>query len=218
MENRTRSLEQEGSVSYSMKNDKQPVLSRAELHRKKRTKKKWKIKFPLLKFLSLLFILLPVTIYSAYQYFGSQSSDSDSLKNGFETVEVFKGEKLNENAAAENASVNEIHKETQPVTSSQKETEKPRENEQILSNESAVQAVPDKKEIQVEEAPQEPLDKNQNNEYRVVYHTVQPKETVFRISMKYYNSQDGIALIREWNGLSGNEISAGQKLKIPLKK
>ncbi|MFE4705748.1 LysM peptidoglycan-binding domain-containing protein [Peribacillus simplex] len=54
--------------------------------------------------------------------------------------------------------------------------------------------------------------------YKVVLHTVQGEETLFRISMNYYKSQEGIALIREWNGLNGNEISKGQVLKIPIKK
>ncbi|MDO7488254.1 LysM peptidoglycan-binding domain-containing protein [Peribacillus frigoritolerans] len=54
--------------------------------------------------------------------------------------------------------------------------------------------------------------------YKVVLHTVQGEETLFRISMNYYKSQEGIALIKEWNGLNGNEISKGQVLKIPIKK
>ncbi|WP_260286063.1 LysM peptidoglycan-binding domain-containing protein [Peribacillus aracenensis] len=54
--------------------------------------------------------------------------------------------------------------------------------------------------------------------YKVILHTVQGEETLFRISMNYYKSQEGIALIREWNGLNGNEISKGQVLKIPIKK
>ncbi|TKH07192.1 LysM peptidoglycan-binding domain-containing protein [Peribacillus simplex] len=54
--------------------------------------------------------------------------------------------------------------------------------------------------------------------YKVVLHTVQGQETLFRISMNYYKSQEGIALIKEWNGLNGNEISQGQVLKIPIKK
>ncbi|MGE7878309.1 LysM peptidoglycan-binding domain-containing protein [Peribacillus muralis] len=60
--------------------------------------------------------------------------------------------------------------------------------------------------------------KPDKDEYKVVLHTVQPQETLFRISMNYYKSQEGIALIRQWNGLNGNEISKGQVLKIPIKK
>ncbi|MFD9626808.1 LysM peptidoglycan-binding domain-containing protein [Peribacillus muralis] len=60
--------------------------------------------------------------------------------------------------------------------------------------------------------------KPDNDEYKVLLHTVKAQETLFRISMNYYKSQEGIALIREWNGLNGNEISNGQVLKIPIKK
>ncbi|MBO0999112.1 LysM peptidoglycan-binding domain-containing protein [Bacillus sp. SD075] len=60
--------------------------------------------------------------------------------------------------------------------------------------------------------------KPDEEDYKVVLHTVQGEETLFRISMNYYKSQEGIALIREWNGLNGNEISKGQVLKIPIKK
>lgn len=58
----------------------------------------------------------------------------------------------------------------------------------------------------------------ESDEYKVVYHTVQAEETLFRIAMNYYKSQEGIALIQKWNGLNGNEISKGQVLKIPIKK
>ncbi|RRN73014.1 LysM peptidoglycan-binding domain-containing protein [Peribacillus simplex] len=60
--------------------------------------------------------------------------------------------------------------------------------------------------------------KPNKDDYKVLLHTVQGEETLFRISMNYYKSQEGIALIREWNGLNGNEISKGQVLKIPIKK
>ncbi|MBR8646075.1 hypothetical protein KEH51_25840 [[Brevibacterium] frigoritolerans] len=42
--------------------------------------------------------------------------------------------------------------------------------------------------------------KSDKEEYKVVLHTVQGEETLFRISMNYYKSQEGIALIRgvEW--------------------
>lgn len=47
------------------------------------------------------------------------------------------------------------------------------------------------------------------------FHTVQPGETLYRISMKYYKSQVGIEKIRSANGLNGNEINVGQRLVIP---
>ncbi len=51
---------------------------------------------------------------------------------------------------------------------------------------------------------------------KIVYHTVKPKETLFRIAMNYYHSQSGIEIIKEANDLQTNEIHTGQVLKIPL--
>ncbi|MCU6601786.1 LysM peptidoglycan-binding domain-containing protein [Peribacillus frigoritolerans] len=78
------------------------------------------------------------------------------------------------------------------------------------AEEKAKKAAAEKKNVQAA--------KSDKEEYKVVLHTVQGEETLFRISMNYYKSQEGIALIREWNGLNGNEISKGQVLKIPIKK
>ncbi|MFJ9382922.1 LysM peptidoglycan-binding domain-containing protein [Peribacillus sp. NPDC101481] len=78
------------------------------------------------------------------------------------------------------------------------------------AEEKAKKAAAEKKNVQAA--------KTDKEGYKVVLHTVQGEETLFRISMNYYKSQEGIALIREWNGLNGNEISKGQVLKIPIKK
>ena len=51
-----------------------------------------------------------------------------------------------------------------------------------------------------------------------VYHTVQPGETIYRISIKYYQSKSGIDTIKSANNLSSNEIRVGQVLTIPLSK
>ncbi|PCD09139.1 hypothetical protein CMV16_01610 [Peribacillus simplex] len=78
------------------------------------------------------------------------------------------------------------------------------------AEEKAKKAAAEKKNVQAAKPDKEG--------YKVVLHTVQGEETLFRISMNYYKSQEGIPLIREWNGLNGNEISKGQVLKIPIKK
>lgn len=46
-------------------------------------------------------------------------------------------------------------------------------------------------------------------------HTVQPGETLYRISVNIYGSGDGVEKIKRANGLSSNEISVGQTLIIP---
>ncbi|MCY8518275.1 LysM peptidoglycan-binding domain-containing protein [Bacillus atrophaeus] len=51
---------------------------------------------------------------------------------------------------------------------------------------------------------------------RVVKHTVKKKETLYRISMKYYKSRAGEDKISNYNNLNGNEVYTGQVLNIPL--
>lgn len=49
----------------------------------------------------------------------------------------------------------------------------------------------------------------------VIYHTVAANETLYRIAMKYYNSKTGIDIIKQANQLTGDNLMAGQVLKIP---
>ncbi|HEX5564525.1 MAG TPA: LysM peptidoglycan-binding domain-containing protein, partial [Sporosarcina sp.] len=46
-------------------------------------------------------------------------------------------------------------------------------------------------------------------------HIVAANETLYRIAMNYYGSDAGIEKIKKANGLSSNDIMAGQKLIIP---
>ncbi|MCY9004773.1 LysM peptidoglycan-binding domain-containing protein, partial [Peribacillus frigoritolerans] len=92
----------------------------------------------------------------------------------------------------------------------QQEAEEKAKAQQEAEEKAKKAAAAEKKNVQAA--------KSDKEEYKVVLHTVQGEETLFRISMNYYKSQEGIALIREWNGLNGNEISRGQVLKIPIKK
>lgn len=51
---------------------------------------------------------------------------------------------------------------------------------------------------------------------KIVYHTVQQGENLYRIALKYYHSKAGEETIRKANSLKGNEIYLGQVLEIPL--
>ena len=59
---------------------------------------------------------------------------------------------------------------------------------------------------------------NESITANTVYHTVQPGETIYRISIKYYKSKSGIDTIKSANNLTSNEIRVGQVLTIPLNK
>ncbi|MEE3953147.1 LysM peptidoglycan-binding domain-containing protein [Peribacillus frigoritolerans] len=96
--------------------------------------------------------------------------------------------------------------------------EKAKAQQEAEEKAKAQQEAAEKAKKAAAEKKNEQASKPDKEEYKVVLHTVQGEETLFRISMNYYKSQEGIALIREWNGLNGNEISRGQVLKIPIKK
>lgn len=102
-----------------------------------------------------------------------------------------------------------VQREAEAKAKAQQEAEEKAKAQQE-AEEKAKKAAAEKKNVQAAKPDKEG--------YKVVLHTVQGEETLFRISMNYYKSQEGIALIKEWNGLNGNEISKGQVLKIPIKK
>lgn len=55
-------------------------------------------------------------------------------------------------------------------------------------------------------------------EMDIIEHKVQPGETLFRISQKYYSDRNGEEIIKKANDLNGNTVYTGQVLKIPLEK
>ncbi|WP_409298027.1 LysM peptidoglycan-binding domain-containing protein [Peribacillus sp. SCS-26] len=202
MESRTAARSRKGGQPDAGK-----LPTRAELRKKKAKKKKAKVKFPLLRILSLAFILLPIGIYSAYQYFGAELP-ADLGSSGFETVELYEDERADGKVTAE----------------VQSEEDAPKKNQHSKSHlqESATKAG-----VDARDEPMDPPENTAGSEeyaqqdpdmYQIIEHVVKPKETVFSISMAYYESQEGIKLIKQWNGLKTNEIQTGQILKIPIKK
>ncbi|WHY54946.1 LysM peptidoglycan-binding domain-containing protein [Peribacillus simplex] len=112
-------------------------------------------------------------------------------------------------------------REAEEKAKAQQEAEEKAKAQQEAAEKAKAQQIADEKAKKAESEKKKAADqaaKPDKEGYKVVLHTVQGEETLFRISMNYYKSQEGIALIREWNGLNGNEISKGQVLKIPIKK
>ncbi|MBD8136328.1 LysM peptidoglycan-binding domain-containing protein [Bacillus sp. CFBP 13597] len=224
---------------------KSSLPKRSKVHQNKKKKSKVKIKLPMIQLLALFFILLPIGFYSLYTYFQDRplpvtKSDQVVLKEEDKesipttaTAEDIKekesekaeAEKEKEEAEAKAKAQQEakekakaqqeaeekakVQREAEAKAKAQQEAEEKAKVQQE-AEEKAKKAAAEKKNVQAA--------KSDKEEYKVVLHTVQGEETLFRISMNYYKSQEGIALIREWNGLNGNEISRGQVLKIPIKK
>ncbi|WRP05111.1 LysM peptidoglycan-binding domain-containing protein [Rossellomorea aquimaris] len=199
---------------------REPLPARSELHREKKKKNKWRMKYPLISMLLLFFILLPLTVFSIYSYFDSRngplvvlSEDVDDVEevrydqSGNENEESFVEADSKEEEAAVNDKDGESLNEDVPSMSGK---------EQPASTEPAS---PPAEEESAEEKPKEEVKEEPKEEqptYKIVYHTVAPQETLFRIAMKYYKSQSGVERIKEWNHIQNNEIQTGQVLEIPL--
>lgn len=197
---------------------KEEMSPRANLHRQRKKKTNWKLKYPIIRFLVLCFILLPVSIFGVKAYLDDQriggAEKTEGNSSGYETID-FENKDLTEELENEELDT-EIIEETEEQSSPQQiETTT---HPALQSNIS-----PDVKTPNVEDSPDDVKSQPQTVEVpattaeedeKVIYHTVQPKETLYRIAMKYYQSQSGIDIIKRDNHLSGNEIHTGQVLKI----
>ncbi|EWG10806.1 LysM peptidoglycan-binding domain-containing protein [Cytobacillus firmus] len=205
---------------------KSALPPRSRIHQEKRKKNKWRVKYPVIRLLALFFILLPITIFSIYQYVNSDKSintglNAESEEIGSETVvfatndkdevttievreeqETEKAEKTQEKeAVSDQQEKQDLQKSDAEDKGSEPASDKP-------ANQTASESTDSSRTTET----QEELKK----EGKVVYHTVKPKETIFRIAMTYYQSQSGIEIIKQANNLPSNEIQTGQVLKIPL--
>ncbi|MGM9954705.1 MAG: LysM peptidoglycan-binding domain-containing protein [Peribacillus sp.] len=220
---------------------KSSLPKRSEVHQSKKKKSKVKIKFPMIKLLSLFFILLPIGFYSLYTYLqdrpekDTKSSEVVNFSDDEETIEEavpttatagdikekeekdtakLKEKKQEEDKAAEERAKKKAKQEAEAKAKAEAEAKQEAEAKAKAEAEAKAKQEADNKVASGDAA----ATKSEADGYKVVYHTVQAEETLFRIAMNYYKSQEGIALIQKWNGLNGNEISKGQVLKIPLKK
>lgn len=206
---------------------------REHVHRAKKKKMKWKLKYPVIRLLVLFFILLPVIIFSIISYVDGKKIVRPEKTSG-DSVETINLEDSNDedNKLPEDGQIIDQEEEPNKVEENspapQSEEETPAEEIEASDEASSSPANPVSSEVAAEEQPVEknsqpanspksqPQPKPVAKSTKIVYHTVQPKETLFRLSMKYYNSQAGINIIRKANRIQGDEIYVGQVLKIPL--
>ena len=184
---------------------------RSRLHHQKHKKNKWKLKYPVIRLLALFFILLPITIFSIYSAIAGDKvgnmlkTDGESTE-GFETINIEKYDNstIDKEIQVEEEKVNEDSKSSDPA---------PDDLNMEKDQDSLTQAG--------DSDTQDLVTRDKSNESitaSTVYHTVQPGETIYRISIKYYQSKSGIDTIKSANNLSSNEIRVGQVLTIPLSK
>lgn len=201
-------------------NEKLPPRSRVHKQKHMQKKTKIKVKYPLIRLLGMFFILLPILIFSIYSYNESQKTSSGTPveeSKGAEAVyyteeeeevqETESEEEIEENTVTEEEAITEEKMETGEETIS----EESQITEQTIVPETAKETTTSGT-VSSGGTKAEPVDQS------VVYHKVQPGETIFRLAMKYYKSQSGIDIIKKANSLPSNEITVGQTLTIPLSK
>lgn len=189
---------------------------RSEVHNQKRKKTKWKLKYPIIRLLVLFFILLPIIIFSIYTYNEKQRLGAENIVNsdtgGYERVDIERDEE------AESKGEEETKKETEEIEEieSNKQTEV-EESETTTEEQEGTTSQPNSGTSTDNTSTNEESKDNPAAEEKIIHHRVQANETLFRIAMKYYNSQAGVEIIKNANQLKGNEIQAGQVLVIPIK-
>ncbi|MGV3466928.1 MAG: LysM peptidoglycan-binding domain-containing protein [Heyndrickxia sp.] len=199
-------------------------LSRMELHHSKKRKKKKKRNFPLLKVLLTFFILLPISTILAYTYFSQHQSP---LKVGSLTSpggEEVSYETDNSDLPQKQQTVENTDKNSNETAINDEQSSD--SNSNIASNGTTTVQNTENKVEQVNQEQNasdnsEQVTNAQTNEtanIQIIDHVVQPKETLFSISMKYFHSKDGIEKIIQQNHIINNEIQVGQTLQIPLPK
>jgi len=190
---------------------RESLPSRSEYRRIKKKKRgsrnrRFNISVPLA--LLLLLLLLPVAILSII-YVGDRPNAGKAVTSSGEEV-LFETDEPD--AAQKTAS---IVTEDEPRQEAKKDERIPAKKQADQKEEKEPKGAANKDGQQKDASPEHNDGAPAEEQGGFLYHQVQPGETLFRIAMNYYKSQDGIEKIRQANGLSGNEISVGQTLKIP---
>jgi LysM repeat protein len=212
---------------------KESLPPRSEMHRQKQKKTKVKVKYPVIRLMALFFILLPISFFSIISYLdGTEMPLNKTLERaGVEMINVESrddGKDVDQVEDQEAPSFEEIAdpEETDvvaagpaPSSSGDKNTAEPpgdsedKEDEKITVPASAE---PNNEPADTEGTAAAGEGESESGE-KIIYHTVKANETLFRVAMTYYKSQEGIPIIKKANNIQGNEIQAGQVLKIPIK-
>ncbi|WP_045517376.1 LysM peptidoglycan-binding domain-containing protein [Neobacillus niacini] len=186
---------------------------REQIHREKRKKTKWKLKYPIIRILVLFFILLPIVIFSAYSYLeegkNQKTEKVTGESSGYEVINFEKTEtESNVETKVEEKEIASVEKGEEAIEVGQSiSPDTPIEGQ--ASEPSNISGQGTDKNVSTSSEPAAP---------QVIYHTVKSGENLYRIALKYYHSKAGEDIIRKANNIKGNEIYLGQVLKIPLNK
>lgn len=222
-------VERKSEPAVEKKNSLPP---RSEIHRQKQKKTNVKIKYPVIRLMALFFILLPISLFSIISYLDKEKGpfNQSQERAGAELINVEShsddaglAQEKEVEGAPSYEEISEPEKREivaaapDPSSSSDKDT--PEKPDVISVKETEIkEAAPASTPVKVDAAKDNPAPSAGAAGEKIVYHTVKQGETLFRVAMTYYKSQEGIPIIKKANNLHGNEIQSGQVLKIPMKK
>ncbi|QKE71794.1 LysM peptidoglycan-binding domain-containing protein [Arthrobacter citreus] len=189
--NKNKKLKNQKSKDPTKSGDLLNLPPRSETMKRKEDERRpwWKIKYPLITALVIIFIFLPFGVvkfvHSKYDKIFTPKGSLIVPSNKFEKVRLAATEKFkshkNKKESTKNASIkSDVTNKVKPQSSS-----------------SAT-------------------DSNGSVGVKEINHEVKRGETLFTISMKYYGNRDGEEIIQDANNLQSIEVKPGQILKIPL--
>ncbi len=228
--NNNKGLDQADGLREEVQKESNKLPSRSELHAHKRnTKTKWKLNFPFVRLVGVLFLLIPISILAIH----FNDKDSSFLDKFFtppvknvEPISIPRNVSANtvenkadkeETSAAEQVSSKEVEQkeiadeENGKVSSGPGKTEEAKE----VTEASVPVETSSSGSAETEEVTEEAVVEEQSN-VQYVEHVVQESENLFRISMKYFSSREGEKIISDYNNLINDQVKVGQKLVIPI--
>jgi len=232
MEN-NKGLDQADGLREEVQKESNKLPSRSELHAQKRSKKtKWKVNFPFVRLIGVLFLLIPISIMAIH--FNNQETnfldkmftpavknvEQISIPKNVSASTVDKADKNDEETPVAAEQMSNRNNETEEVTDQGNATadgpgktaEKEESKSATEQSDSAPASQTETEEMDVTE--EEVEEESSNVTY--VEHIVQESETLYRISMQYFSSRDGERIISDHNNLVNNQVNVGQKLLIPV--
>ncbi|MEH7075635.1 LysM peptidoglycan-binding domain-containing protein [Neobacillus drentensis] len=201
--------------------DKENLPPREHIHRQKKKKTKWKLKYPVIRLLVLSFILLPIIIFSVISYQNGTKKVDGVQKSGDDSVETINLEKSNE---AEETQVDNLDQSEEAISDTNDTEESKGQESQIETTSGSLDNTTDNENNTTvnqnsnneQEKETETTDTTEMAKNSVVTHIVKPNENLYRLAMMYYHSPKGMDIIIKANNLQSKQINTGQVLKIPL--
>ncbi|MGE7621582.1 LysM peptidoglycan-binding domain-containing protein [Viridibacillus sp. NPDC096237] len=199
----------------SENNENPSRMTRSQLHGN--SKKKRRIN-PLPTILAVIFISIPISILIYVGFFYDKGSNEETELEK-DHVKFETNTKVNTQAKAEEKTED---KKEKVKAKEEKKVNKEKENTSIKKVDNPVVEPPkDSTETNpdngatTETNPTSPAEAYQQAQASGRLHTVQTGDTLYKIAMKYYGSIDGIAKIKQANGMTSDNVVVGTSLAIP---